>query len=386
MPPATRALIVGGGIGGLTAAIALRRRGIDATVFERATEIRQIQVGTGIHLWPNAMNALRQLELTDEIVGAGALVGRARFLNFRNQMLTTLDVAGPGERVGAPTVGILRGAVHRVLAEALEPEALRLGAEFVGFDQDSDGVTLRLAGGGEERGDLLVGADGLRSAVRAQVLDADPPRYASLSWLGLVDFPERDDAPGDALSVIWGPGKGFIFFHVGGTTLSWIGNVVGSEEFEPPPAGGKQDAVLGEYDGWTEPVRSIIEATEEGRIQPMLIFDRRPTERWGEGRVTLLGDAAHPLIPTITQGACQAIEDAIVLAKCVEAATDTSQALRSYEQIRIERTAPLQKIARRLARIASWKSKPACAIRDQIFKRGSRRISREDEEIFAHRV
>jgi 2-polyprenyl-6-methoxyphenol hydroxylase-like FAD-dependent oxidoreductase len=295
-------------------------------------------------------------------------------------------VGGPGRRLGSPTVGILRGEVHKTLAAAVGTDAIRLGAECTSIDQDADGVTVHLANGGKERGDLLVGADGLNSTVRAHVRGFEPPRYASMSWLGLVDFKAREDTPGDALNVIWGPGKGFIFFHVGGSMLSWIGNVVGAEDSELPSVGARKEAVLREYEGWTEPVQSILAATEEERITPMRIFDRKPTDRWGHGRVTLLGDAAHPLIPTITQGACQAIEDAIALAKSVTSNTDTVAALQSYEQARIARTAPLQKTARRLARIATWKSPMTCALRDQIFKRFSGEIRKQDEKIFAHEV
>lgn len=357
-------------------------------MFDRAQDISHVQLGTGIHLWPNAMKALAQIELAEPMSDVGSEVEHARFLDSKGNFLTQFHPGEAGRRVGAVTVGILRGAAHKVLTNALDhPSALRLGAECTGFDQDQHGVTLKLAGGREERGDFLVGADGLRSVVRAKLI-GDEPRYASSSWVGLVEF-EREDAPSDALNVVWGPGKGFIFFHAGGRTLSWIGNIVADAQANggAPPLGTRKPALRAEFEGWTEPVTSIIEATEEDQIALTHIFDRPPTKEWGTGRVTLLGDAAHPMIPTVTQGACQAIEDGVVLAKCVTSGDDVEATLRSYEKLRIPRTARLQQTSRRLAKVGEWHSPLACGLRNQLFKRfGKLAEKQEEKEVFAHDV
>lgn len=383
LPTPLRAIVIGAGIGGLTAGIALRRVGIDATVFDRARDVNQIQVGTGIHMWPNAMKVLRELGVADEVEAAGARVERSPFSTWRGELLREMRIGDVGRKIGESTIGIRRADLHRILVDALDPSALALGREFARFEQDAGGVTVRFADGGEERADVLVGADGVNSAVRAQLLGAAAPKYDSLSWLGIVDF-EDESTPLDSLSVIWGAGRGFVYFSVGGTKMSWIANVnvpSGTARSTVDP----KASVLAAYRGWAHPIEALVNATDEGAIHGQEIFDRRPTKRWSEGRVSLLGDAAHPMIPMISQGACQAIEDAFVLARCLRAGNGVAEALAEYERLRISRTAGLQKRGRLLAAVGRWKTPLACAFRDKVFiKRLGPVAERLEEDTFAY--
>src|SRR3990170_86539 len=235
-----RALVVGAGIGGLTAAIGLQRAGWDVSVFERAEAIAQVQVGTGLHIWPNAMNACKQLELDRAVYEAGVEVRVVKFIRSSGARLAALDAGASGDRLGASTVGIRRTHLHRVLLDHLGEGAVTLGAECVGFAQDADGVALKLDGGAEERGELLVGADGLRSTVRAQLHGEDEPLYHGYtSWLGLVR-PERQPVPQDVLTVVWGRGGRFIFYHLEPGLLGWIGNL-DAPEGERVPEGERRE-------------------------------------------------------------------------------------------------------------------------------------------------
>lgn len=383
--PATKGLIIGGGVAGLTAAIALRRMGIEAEVFERADELRKVSVGGGLHIWPNAIKALRQVDLGDRVEGIGAAVEHSHFRTWRGDLIADLPVGESSRKVGAVTVGVSRGELHAMLAEVVGSDAIRLGSNCVGFTQDSSGVVARFSDGREERGDFLVGADGLRSVVRSQLLGADEPRYSGYtSWLALVEL-AGDEAPADVLTVMFGRGARFIYYHVGGGRFGWIANK------NTPPGGtdsaGAKAAVLDIYADWAEPVATLVSRTDEARIVRMDLSDRPPTKRWGEGRVTLLGDAAHPMTPNIAQGACQGIEDAVVLMKTLSTEPDVITALRAYEERRKGRTATLTKRSRMVGAIGQWESPILCAIRDRILLKGFQRAAtKNDERLFAFEV
>jgi 2-polyprenyl-6-methoxyphenol hydroxylase-like FAD-dependent oxidoreductase len=385
MAQTRKALIVGGGVAGLTAAIALRRSGTEPVVFERADELRKVSVGGGLHIWPNAIKALRQIDLGDRVETIGAAVERSHFRTWNGELIADLPVGVSSRKVGAVTIGVSRGELHALLADAVGGDAIRLGAECVGFAQDETGVVARFADGREEHGDLLVGADGLRSTIRSQLLGPDEPRYSGYtSWLALVDL-SGGDAPADVLTVMFGRGARFIYYHVGGGRFGWIANK------NTPPGGsdpgGAKAAVLDTYAGWAEPVATLVSQTDDARIVRMDLCDRRPAKKWGEGRVTLLGDAAHPMTPNIAQGACQGIEDAVVLMKSLEAEGDVPSALRTYEDRRKSRTATLTKRSRLVGAIGQWESPVLCALRDRVLLKGFQKAAvKNDEKLFSFEV
>jgi 2-polyprenyl-6-methoxyphenol hydroxylase-like FAD-dependent oxidoreductase len=241
---------------------------------------------------------------------------------------------------------------------------LELGRECVGFEQNGDRVVARFVDGREERGDVLVGADGLRSVVRRGLFGEEPLRFARYaSWQSLVHYPPDDDTPVGLFRVVWGPGARFLFYRVGVEQLYWEGIFATKADGSDPP-GGRKQAVLDRFGDWAGPVGSIIAATDESAIGRADVYDRPPTKRWGEGRVTLLGDAAHPMTNAAGQGANQTIEDAVVLGRCFEGAGDVIGALRAYEQKRIKRAGKIAQLAWNLTALSRLRNPVARTFRD----------------------
>jgi 2-polyprenyl-6-methoxyphenol hydroxylase-like FAD-dependent oxidoreductase len=365
----TRALVIGGGIGGLTAARALVRAGLEVKVFERAPALEQIQVGGAIHVWHNGMRGLQRLKLGDQVSALGgpaAIVKNAEMRNWRGKLLTAWSPEQTQQKVGAPTVGVIRPDLHRVLVAGVEDGVLELGRECVGFEQNGSGVVAEFADGSSERGDMLIGADGLRSAVRRTLRGDEPLRFARYaSWQALCDF--RDAATPDGLFwIVWGPGARFLFYRVSTEKLYWEG-IFATDAGGSDLPGQRQHAVAAKFSGWTHPVEAIIAATDEAAISRADVYDRKPIKRWGADRVTLLGDAAHPMTNAAGQGANTTIEDAVVLGSRLQrSGGDLLDGLRTYEQERCKRTRRIANLAWRLTSFSRWSSPAALLARDRI--------------------
>lgn len=355
-------MIVGGGIGGLAAAISLRRAGVDAVVFERAEELREI--GAGITLWANAIKALGRLGMAEAVREAGTPWMGGALRSPDGGIIYEIPAAAMEERFESDGVVLHRAELQRTLLGALDGDAVRLGAGFTGFEQGQTGVVARFADGREERCDLLVGADGLHSTVRAQLLDDGPPRYAGYTaWRGVVAW-----LGGETGFESWGRGERFGLVDIGRGRSYWYAGK-NAPEREKGSVGRKEE-LLERFGSWHEPIPEIIGAMEETGILRHDVYDRGPTKRWGEGRITLLGDAAHPMTPDLGQGACQAIEDAVVLARCVreEGDDDVVAALRLYEGRRKRRTTAIGRRSRLLGRVAQFENPLLCRLRDSLVK------------------
>jgi 2-polyprenyl-6-methoxyphenol hydroxylase-like FAD-dependent oxidoreductase len=369
-----RAMVVGGGIGGLTAAVALRRAGVEAVVFEKAGELREI--GAGISLWANAMKALRKLGLYDTVLAVGKhLHPKGELRSPNGRVFYEMPSPAIEERFGGTTMVVHRADLQKTLCAALGKEAIRPGAEVTGFEQDKRGVVARFAAGGrEERCELLIGADGLHSTIRGQLLGDGPPLYAGyIAWRGVAELGD-EPFPGGGAFETWGRGERFGLVKLGRRRVYWYAtqNVPEGEEKAGP---GRKAVLLARFGGWHEPIPSGVEATEESDIHFDGVYYREPATRWGEGRVTLLGDAAHPMTPDLGQGACQAIEDAVVLARSLgERGDDAAAALRLYEDRRKERTASVVRQSRRLGRIGQLENPLLCRLRDTALRALPKRV------------
>jgi 2-polyprenyl-6-methoxyphenol hydroxylase-like FAD-dependent oxidoreductase len=350
-------LIIGGGIGGLTAAIALRRAGVEVTVYERATELTE--VGAGIALASNAMKVFAALGLVDRITSLGLPLASAAIRTWKGDAITKTSNA-----YQFMNVCVHRADLQRVLAEALGEEHLRLGYECVGFQNGSNGVIATFGNREVAAGDFLVGADGLHSVVRTQLHGAESPRYSGYTvWRG-VTTSEGEPATSES----WGHGKRFGIVPLGKSRVYWFATKNAPEgQLEHPQE--RKGELLDLFKGWHHPIADLIEATDPQAILRHDVYDRKPLRRaWGRGPVTLLGDAAHPMTPNLGQGACQAIEDALVLAQQLRGAIDTIAALRSYEAQRLHRTGYITNLSWRIGELSQWENPVLCWLRNAAFK------------------
>jgi 2-polyprenyl-6-methoxyphenol hydroxylase-like FAD-dependent oxidoreductase len=238
----------------------------------------------------------------------------------------------------------------------------------VGVEQDSEGVRACFANGQEVRGAVLIGADGIRSTVRAGLWGAESPRYAGYTaWRGVARV-ARDPPPGaEAGFEAWGCGARLGAVTIGGRRVYWFATRNAPEGEADSPRGRKAD-VLDLLSGWHPTMRALIAATGESAILRHDIYDRLPRARWGQGRVTLLGDAAHAMTPNLGQGACQAIEDAVVLADALRGAADPVAGLRAYESARAPRTARIVRQSWLMGRIGQWEQPGLCRVRAAVMR------------------
>jgi 2-polyprenyl-6-methoxyphenol hydroxylase-like FAD-dependent oxidoreductase len=339
----TDVLIAGGGIGGLTAALALHARGIESTVLERASHLRPL--GVGINLLPHAVSELYQLGLGDRLKQKAVAPTSISYYNTEGELLFR-EPRGIDGGYGYPQYSVHRGELQMLLLsavrECLGPNAVRTGTKVEGFDDAADGVAVHTSAG-TFTADALIGADGIHSAVRAQLHTEPDP----LLWSGVRMF--RGAAPGDLLDgrtmvIVKDPdGVDLVTYPIGNGLINWV---VMMPEAEPgPPPGdakwnqpGDRTAIVRHLEHWSLgflDAADLVRRTEPVLEYPMV--DRDVLAWWGRGRVTLLGDAAHPMYPVGANGGSQAIVDARVLAD--QLANDIVDGLRSYEAIRRPETA-----------------------------------------------
>jgi 2-polyprenyl-6-methoxyphenol hydroxylase-like FAD-dependent oxidoreductase len=362
-PRSRHVLIAGGGIGGLTLACALRRVGFRATVFERAEVLRP--VGAGITVQMNAMAALRTLGLADEVAAAGATFKAGDMRHPSGKVLTHFTFDALQREFGVPVIGIHRARLQAVLLAHAGEENVHTGRAVTAVHDDGQQVKVELSDGSTATGDVLVGADGLHSVVRRAVLGDTPLRYSGYtSCRGVTRALSLVEDPGHNWET-WGAGARFGIVHIGHGELYWFctWNTPAGGKHEPGQARAR---LLDIFGGWHAPIPGLIQSTPEENILRTDINDRVPVERWSQGRVTLLGDAAHPMTPNMGQGGCQAIEDAVVLAGCLAREAEVPAALVAYEQRRVKRANGFVSQSFQLGRVGQLENAAARFVRDTL--------------------
>lgn len=384
-----KALIIGAGIGGLTTAIALRKIGWNVEVFEQAKSLRE--VGAGLTVQANAMRALRALGLENAVSDRGHAFETGFIGDNRGRVLSRFSYATVRSTLQTSSVGIARPELLNVLHRAIDSSQLHCAHQCVAIDQDDDGVTAHFAQppalNGETatptpsaaqtsaRGDILIGADGIHSAVRAGLFGDSPVRYAGYTcWRGVV--PMDDLWCADEFGEHWGRGTRFGCVPLSNDTLYWfaVANAAAGTQHAD-----EKKACLAAFADWDAGIRNIINATPARAILHNDIVDRPPMSTWGHGKITLLGDAAHATTPNMGQGACMAIEDAVVLAaqlKRVDSAGGgAARALRDYEQARMGRANAIVKKSWSIGAIGQWQNPIACFVRNALVRLTPNKLS-----------
>lgn len=396
-----RIAIMGGGIGGLSAALALRQFGFEPEVFEQAPEL--LEVGAAIVMWPNAMRILHRLGVAESVRQHGGVIEQARWLSRDGKLLNHVWLP----KTDVPAIALHRADLQHALLHALPQDSIHLGHVFQKFEQRTDRIDAHFSDGCSYECDLLVGCDGLHSRARAQLLhDGLPTDRGYTTWRGVTPYTPLSLAPATAIE-IYGQGQRFGIGPVGLGRVGWWATAnksaggspgrkgetdrceegrsvnAGADSSEDKPIGVEaqlqsRQELLTLFDGWCEPVVELIEATASASLVKNAVFDRWPTRKWGAGSMTLLGDAAHPTTPNLGQGGCLAIEDAAVLARCLNkyasrggpakrekdlSFSSAAVALRRFKRLRYARTAAIARYARVYGAVGQWENRWAARLR-----------------------
>jgi salicylate hydroxylase len=344
MPGTNGKIVVGGaGIGGLTLALALLRRGVDVVVYEQADQLAE--VGAGIQISPNGTRALADLGVLDELAKVSSEPDAKKIRLWNTGQTWPLFDLGPDcvAQYGYPYLMIHRGDLQSVLLAAvrrLKPDAIRMASRIVDFAQDDRGVTAIFANGSRAQGSVLVGADGVHSLIRNALFGAAKATYSGCSaWRGVIAVERLPERLRISSGVNWvGPGRHVVTYPLRrGELINFVG-VVETDDWktESWTSRGTHAECTADFAGWHEDVHALIDNIDVHYRWALL--GRTPIANWHKGRAVLLGDACHPMLPFMAQGAVMAIEDGVVLARCLETYGDDHRtALSAYEAARVER-------------------------------------------------
>ena len=342
-----KAIVIGAGMGGLCAAIGLKRIGYDIEVYEKVREIRP--VGAALSLWSNGVKCLNFLGLEKEVAALGGAMDRMAYCDGLNgEEMTGFSLEPLYRDVGQRAYPVARAELQAMLMRTLDQSEIHIGMKMVSLTQDEDSVTAHFEDGSTATGDLLIGADGAHSIVRPYVLGKDVERrYAGyVNWNGLIEI-DPSLAPANQWTTFIGEGKRVSLMPVADNRFYFFFDV-------PLPAGMEndraryKDELKAHFSGWAAPVQCLIDRLDPARTNRVEIFDIDPFLQWSRGRVTLLGDSAHNTAPDIGQGGCSAMEDAVALSITLQTNTmGVEDALTRYQDRRASRAGDLVLRARR---------------------------------------
>ncbi|MBF9251808.1 FAD-dependent monooxygenase [Pontibacter sp. 172403-2] len=372
-----KAILIGGGIGGLCAAIALQKQGITATVYEAAPELKP--VGAGVGLAANAIQGLQRLGVAAEVVARGKQLTALVMFDGAGNVISHMDTQPLSRKYGINNFVIHRADLHEVLQQHLQPGSLVLGQRCVSINQHNGQVQAVFADGTQATADLLIVADGINSVVRRQLLPDSRPRYAGYTcWRAVIENPGVEINKMISAET-WAPQGRVGMAPLKGNRIYWYAciNATANDEAMRRIT---PDALAAHFAGVHPPVQAILAATKPEQLIWNDIHDLKPLKQFAFGRVLLLGDAAHATTPNMGQGACQAIEDAVVLGQCLGQEADIAAALKKYEKRRMARTAKVIRLSRLLGWVSQWQHPVLAGFRNVVFRLMPKQIDQRQME------
>ncbi|MFD1139709.1 FAD-dependent monooxygenase [Larkinella insperata] len=370
-----RFTIIGGGIAGLTTAIALRKAGIRATLFEAAPTVKA--VGAGLALAANAVRAFQKLGIAAAVLPAGRLLDAFVILDERGRTITRTDSRAISQKYGTDNFAIHRAALHQALLNQLTDCPIVLGKRAVSIDQSSQGCLIYFDDGTVHQTDYLIVADGIHSAIRKQLLPDSLPRYAGYTaWRSVVDSTGLNLTEA---TETWGAKGRVGIVPLANHKIYWFATTNAPAKDPRFRAFTVRDLVE-QFGGYHAPIPEIISRTKEENLLWNDIMDLKPLSRYAFGNVVLLGDAAHATTPNLGQGACQAIEDAVVLADELTRTDRVPDAFRRFEQRRLKRTRFIIENSRRVGQVAQLQNPVLATLRNGLFRMLPARVNERQLE------
>ena len=337
--------VIGAGLGGMTAALALQRQGLPVRVYEQSDQLGEI--GAGITMAPNATKALNSLGLESALAEAATQVRKQGILHYLDGRILVENDRGdePLRKYGAHYYQLHRADLHKILVDAVlanDSEAVVLNASFESLEQDETGVTMTFKGGQTAFASAVIGCDGIKSKVRSFLFGEEAPRFTGrAAWRGLVPVDSVPDFKIPLASAAFiAPDRHFAVYPVrNGSVYNYVA-ICATDDWadEAWNIRSTPEAILEQFPGWYEQLLYLIRATPRDQCFKWGLFDRDPLDNWAEGRVVLLGDAAHPMLPYMGQGAAMAIEDGVVIGRCFAAYDDPETAIAAFMKARMDRT------------------------------------------------
>jgi 2-polyprenyl-6-methoxyphenol hydroxylase-like FAD-dependent oxidoreductase len=361
-----RILIIGAGISGLASALMLEKIGYTPVIYEKSDGSRND--GSGLTLWPNATDALHSMGLLEEIYQNSKIISESMLTTSSGKTLATIPLKELATKYGTHTVGILRANLYHILASKLRRTEIKLGYKLVNLKETNEKVIARFENGHEEAGDLLIGADGIHSAVRKRLFPNNALRFSGYeAWRGISTYTNQYTKSGLSFEA-WGNGVRFGFIPMSDSLVYWFATRNTRENLSEGQISKEQ--LIHSFREFVEPVPTVINATKETDITRKVIYDLKPLQNWSKGRVVLIGDAAHATTPNLGQGACMALEDAVILAQSLEQGNSISHTVKAFEDMRMDRAKLIVNSSWVLGKIAQIENKLFCDVRNMLVKIG----------------
>ncbi len=371
-------IIIGAGIGGLTTAIALKQRGFEVEIFEAAPAFKK--AGSGINLALNAMQVYKKLGLYDQILEAGSYTNAMIITDEKLQPLSVIDMKPFEGKFGVKSVAIHRATLHQILLDQLADVPLHLNKKVKDVKQSEAGIEVAFGDGTMQQASVLIAADGIHSAVRKSIFDNTTIRAAKqICWRGItkIELPPNYQTE---LHEPWGKGKRFGFVAIAENEYYWYALANYKEDYRKE---FEQVDLAKFYSDFNPLVSQIIKSTPPQNILTNELLDLKPIQRWYQKNICLLGDSAHATTPNLGQGACQAIESALVLADCLAKHKEAEKAFGEFQSIRMKKAIEVVQTSWRVGKIAHLENGLLIKIRNFVLKNTPAKIAnKQSERIF----